>query len=98
VLVNGAGPGLGKSTLVQQLAAALRERGHRVEVFLEAGILRRPEFERVMAEFGSMPRVDLATLLDAAVAYLANCTSEVADAYILDALFPYWLSLAVGLG
>jgi hypothetical protein len=93
VLVNGAGPGLGKTTLTRLLADALGGRGAAVELFVEEDILRRPEFEPVIQEFRTRPRVELQTLLDASREYVAECGRRAKDFYILDALFPYWLSL-----
>lgn len=94
ILVNGAGPGLGKTTLVRSLAAALEQKGLTVELFVEEDILIRSEFAAVMHEFRTRPRVELGTLLEAARTYLAECVRRGRDVYVLDALFPYWLSLS----
>jgi hypothetical protein len=94
ILVNGAGPGLGKTTLVRSLATALEQKGLTVELFSESDILTCSEFAAVMQEFRARPRVELPTLLEAAQAYLAACAQGGRDVYVLDALLPYWLSLS----
>lgn len=50
-MVSGAGPGLGKSTLVTGLVSALRAAGEPVEHFAEEDILSRPEFAVVAGTF-----------------------------------------------
>jgi hypothetical protein len=52
-----------------------------------------PEFDVVMDEFRSRPRVALATLLAASRQYLDESARRWRRFYVLDALFPYWFSL-----
>ncbi|MFZ0215947.1 MAG: hypothetical protein WAM30_08380, partial [Candidatus Dormiibacterota bacterium] len=94
VLVNGAGPGVGKSTIARALVTTLRKRGLTAELFAENDILRRREFRNVIDEFRNRPRVELSTLLAASGAYLCECVRRSKDVYVLDSLLPYWLSLA----
>ncbi|MBO0687736.1 MAG: hypothetical protein J2P45_31695 [Candidatus Dormibacteraeota bacterium] len=94
IMINGAGPGLGKSTLARALAADLAARGLSVELFVEGDILRRAEFLGVIQEFRTRPRVELGTLLAATRAYFDSCLRRGHDVYVLDGLIPYWLSLA----
>jgi tRNA uridine 5-carbamoylmethylation protein Kti12 len=43
-MIDGAGPGIGKSTLAEDLARALSERGVPVDLVTEHAIFERPEF------------------------------------------------------
>ena len=70
VMVTGAVPGLGKSTLSRRIARDLRRAGLAVELFEESHILERPEFATVMAEFRSGRAATPDQLLDATEAYL----------------------------
>lgn len=94
VMVNGAGPGLGKSTLARALTAELRVRGFSADLFVEEDVLWRAEFAGVIEEFRTRPRVELGTLLAATHAYFDTCLRRGHDVYVLDGLIPYWLSLA----
>src|SRR5437899_5876556 len=44
VMLEGVGPGIGKSTLAASLAKALAERGDDVDLIVDASIFERPEF------------------------------------------------------
>ena len=93
VLINGAVPGLGKSTLATHLTGRLRESGRDVELFQEEEILDRPEFTAVIQEWRTTNRVADGTLLAATSEYLAWCRHRSANVYVLDALLPFLPSL-----
>jgi hypothetical protein len=93
VLVNGAVPGLGKSTLAKGLADRLRHSGFDVELFEEHEILVRPEFEALVGEWRSTDRVSFATLIASTNAYLDSCRRRAAGACVLDSLLPFLPSL-----
>src|SRR5438067_10891448 len=44
IMLEGVGPGIGKSTLAESLAKALAERGDDVDLIVAASIFERPEF------------------------------------------------------
>jgi hypothetical protein len=93
ILVNGALPGLGKSTLSRGLAARLRDGGLDVEEFEEQAILDRPEFAAAIGEWRSTSRVSFETLLVGTHAYLEACRRRRADVYVVDSLLPFLPSL-----
>ena len=93
VLINGAVPGLGKSTLAQGLTERLREFGRDVELFPEQEILDRPEFAAVILEWRTTNRAAFGTLLAATSEYLGWCRHRAADVYVLDSLLPFLPSL-----
>ena len=93
VLVFGDGPGLGKSTLAREVAAALRARGRPVRLFAEEDFWTAAEFGEVMREFKATGRVARQTLLDAAAAYAATIAAADESVFVLDSLLPYLPSL-----
>jgi hypothetical protein len=93
ILVKGALPGLGKSTLSRGLAARLRDGGLDVEEFEEQAILDRPEFAAAIGEWRSTSRVSFETLLVGTHAYLEACRRRRADVYVVDSLLPFLPSL-----
>jgi hypothetical protein len=92
VLVTGAGPGLGKSSLVTNLAEYLEASGVVVHTFMEMEIESDPAFAEVIEEFGARGEVTRPTLLKATGIYL-NGIDRAAQVIILDSLFAYLPSL-----
>jgi hypothetical protein len=93
-MVSGAGPGLGKSTLVTGLVSALRAAGEPVEHFAEEDILSRPEFAVVAETFVRDGIVPPAQLSQASQALLAR-TARGDGWLVTDSLFPFSTSLFV---
>ncbi len=93
VLVTGASPGLGKSSLAAALVAALRTSGLHAELFREEDIRSDHAFAALMREFESTGAVQLDSLLAAAKIYLDSVRTLDLDVLVLDALFPYLPSL-----
>jgi hypothetical protein len=93
-MVSGAGPGLGKSTLVTGLVSALRAAGQPVEQFAEEDILSRPEFAVVAETFVRDGIVPPARLSQASRALLAR-TARGDGWLVTDSLFPFSTSLYV---
>lgn len=85
VAVDGASPGIGKSTLCRGLAEALG-----ADHFREEEILIRPEFAAAAAEFNTRERVRLETILDAMREF-----AKTSDLVVTDALLPFVPSLLV---
>ena len=93
VMVTGAGPGLGKSTLAARLHAHLARMEPRAELFREEDILVHPCFTSVTTEFRSTGQVDRETLVGDARRYLTDLRRRQVPVVVLDALFPYLPSL-----
>ena len=93
VLVSGAVPGLGKSSLSQALASSLESPGLRVELFDEPRILEEPAFTAVIHEWRSHGAVADETLLHGASNYLMSTRRRNVGVHVLDSLFPYLPSL-----
>jgi thymidylate kinase len=93
VVVWGASPGIGKSTLCAGLAARLADAGHRVDHFREEEILTRPEFAEVAELFLATGTVQAAMLRTATQRLVASSLAEAYDVVIADALMPYVPSL-----
>lgn len=93
VMVTGAVPGLGKSTLCGSLGAALESQGHTVEHFAEADILTCDEFQDVIAAFRSTGSASREQLLDATRRYLDRCLRQRSRYVVQDMLLPYLPSL-----
>lgn len=85
VAVDGASPGIGKSTLCTHLAQALG-----ADHFHEEEILTRPEFAAAAAEFNEGGRVALETILRAMREF-----AKASDIVVTDALMPFVPSLLV---
>ncbi|MET1000886.1 MAG: DinB family protein [Acidimicrobiia bacterium] len=85
VMITGASPGLGKSTLSKRLAGACG-----AELLEEAAVLQRAEFAPVIASIRATRTASAAVLLDAAAQYLA--TVRTANSVVVDAVFPYFPS------
>jgi len=71
VAVFGASPGIGKSTLVRQLAESVPP-GSRVDQFDEEDVLSRPEFADVARQFRATGNVDIDTLLDGSARFVVT--------------------------
>ena len=93
VLVTGASPGLGKSSLAEALVVTLRTDGRPARLFSEGDIMSERAFSAVMDELRSTGEVRLDSLLAAADAYLTSAQQQSDDVLVLDALFPYLPSL-----
>ncbi|HZU73554.1 MAG TPA: hypothetical protein VE990_12360 [Acidimicrobiales bacterium] len=93
IMISGAAPGLGKSSLAAGLARRWRDRGLRVELFEEDDILERAEFADLIGIWRAGNRPSLDVVLDAAARYLDSCRAAEADVYVQDALFPFLASL-----
>jgi len=93
VMVSGAAPGLGKTSLSRRIADALRIEDRRVELFEEADILEREEFAEVMRSFRSTGSAPADLLLDAARRYAATARRSDERLFVQDMLFPYLPSL-----
>ena len=85
VMITGAGPGLGKSTLARRLAEV-----QHAELFEERAILERAEFADVIASLRATRSVAPEALLDAASRALDGWRST--DRVIVDAVLPYFPS------
>lgn len=93
ILINGAVPGLGKSTLAQGLAGRLRDSGLDVELFQEQEILDRVEFAAVIEEWRSTNRAASGTLLAGTSKYLEWSRRRSAKVDVFDSLLPFLPSL-----
>lgn len=93
VMVTGAAPGLGKSTLVRHLAEALDRDALTVTSFPEDEIAARVEFAEVIASFREVGSASLDQLLDASRAYVATSRQQSWDVEVQDMLFPFLPSL-----
>jgi hypothetical protein len=93
VLVTGASPGLGKSSLAEALVVTLRTAGRPARLFREGDITSERDFSAVMNELQSTGEVQLDTLLAAADAFLTSARAGSSDVLVHDALFPYLPSL-----
>lgn len=93
VLVTGAGPGLGKSTLARAVASILASRGIRTQLFEEAEIKAHPAFVSLWGEFQATGQVTANALIDSAGDYINRLDAASVEVGILDALFPYLPSL-----
>lgn len=93
VMVTGAAPGLGKSTLVRNLAEALDRDPLSVTSFPEDEILARVEFEDGIASFREAGSASLDQLLDASRASIATSRQQPWDVVVQDMLFPFLPSL-----
>lgn len=93
VLVTGAVPGLGKSTLCSAVSAVISGRGIEVDLFVEEDIRRRGEFAAVFdtVRAGGVPNLN--ELLEAASAYAETCILSEAQVFVQDMLFPFLPSL-----
>src|SRR5215510_3376719 len=89
VMVTGAGPGLGKSTLAERLHAHLSATAPRAELFREDDILTHPCFAEVSATFRSSGEVPLTVLVGDARRYVRDLDERAVPTIVLDALFPY---------
>jgi len=95
VAVDGASPGVGKSTLCNGLAASLADAGHRVDHFREEEILTRPEFTDVATQFTTTKTVRPATFIQAVTDLLGNADANGTEIVVADALLPFIPSLLV---
>ena len=93
VLINGAAPGLGKSSLAIGLARRWKDEGVVVEFLEEPEILERQEFAALVAEWHRTGSVASTTLLDAARSYLDSCRESEATVFVIDSLLPFLPSL-----
>jgi len=93
VMVTGAGPGLGKSTLADGLHARLAAKEPRAELFREMDILTHWCFAEVSGAFRTCGEVPVATLVADARRYVHDLDERAVPAVVLDALFPYLPSL-----
>ena len=93
VMVTGAAPGLGKSTLVRRLVDELSHAGRAVAAFPEEEIVDRDEFAAVMAAVRTKGVASPDQLLEASRAYVATCRNDLRDVVVQDMLFPYLPSL-----
>lgn len=93
VMVTGAGPGLGKSTLATRLHAHLSASEPRAELFREEDILTHRCFAEVSAAFRSSGLVPPEVLIGDARRYVRDLDQRSVPAVVLDALFPYLPSL-----
>lgn len=89
VVVWGASPGIGKSTVCAGLADRLAATGLLVDHFREEEILTRPAFADVAREFGDTGVVELATLREATVRFVRTMLAGPCDVAVADALMPY---------
>lgn len=92
VMVTGASPGLGKSTVTSGLGGHLAANGREVVVFLEAMIGERDEFAEVMASFRANAAVSRAVLMEATRRF-ADTYRECSAVVVQDMLLPYTPSL-----
>jgi hypothetical protein len=93
ILINGAAPGLGKSSLAKELVARMELIGWDVELFEEQDILEHADFAAVIQAWRSGGNVDSSTLLAATKAYLSSCWVQGADVHVQDSLLPFLPSL-----
>ena len=93
IVVWGASPGIGKSTLCDALAARLAEAGLRVDHFQEEEILTRAEFSDVADLFRATGTVRAPMLLTATARFVESAIAGAYDVVIADALMPYIPSL-----
>jgi len=93
IVVWGASPGIGKSTLCADLAARLADAGYRVDHFQEEEILTRPEFADVADLFRANGTVEPGLLLAATQRFVASVVASAHDVVVADALMPYVPSL-----
>ena len=93
VMVTGAAPGLGKTSLTRRIADALRAEGRRVELFEENDIVEREEFADVIRSFRSAGSAPVDLLIEAAGRYAATARRSDAQLFVQDMLFPYLASL-----
>jgi thymidylate kinase len=94
--VDGVAPGVGKSTLVDALSAALSRRGVAVLRFDEADVLTHDSFAELAREFADTGRVGPQTFLRATERYLRWLDQTATDSNsvaVVDALFPFIPSL-----
>jgi len=92
VMVAGASPGLGKSTVTRGLGDHLSGDGREVVVFLEAMIGERDEFADVMASFRANGAASRGVLTEAA-RRLADTYRDGAAVVVQDMVLPYTPSL-----
>jgi len=95
VAVDGASPGVGKSTLCNGLAASLAAAGTAVDHFREEEILSRPEFADVAEQFTATQTVRLDSIVDAVTAFVINADANGTEVIVADALLPFIPSLIV---
>jgi hypothetical protein len=93
VLVTGASPGLGKSSLAAGLVVRLQGENHHADLFREEEILSDCAFAPMMEEFRSTGEVPVDALLAAADVYLTSVRALPTGVLVLDALLPYLPSL-----
>lgn len=93
IAVNGAAPGVGKSTLCGALDRWLIGLGLRVDHFREEEILTRPAFAPLAAEFTTTGEVRLATLLATTAEFLRDARTAGTEVVVADALVPFLPSL-----
>ena len=93
VMVTGAAPGLGKSTLVRRLVEELSSTGRAAIAFPEDEIATRVEFAEVMAAFRTSGVASRAQLLEASRSYIATSRDQSWTVVVQDVLFPYLPSL-----
>lgn len=93
VMITGAVPGLGKSSLCRQLTESLGADGHVVDRFDEDDILTCAAFHEVVARFQAYGRVATNVLVRGAVDYLGEVSARHAEIVVQDMLFPYLPSL-----
>jgi hypothetical protein len=94
ISVVGSSPGVGKSTLCDELARWIGESGAVVDHFREADILTRAAFRAVAGEFADgSGSVRPGTLVDATRIYAEQTRADGVDVVVADALLPYIPSL-----
>jgi thymidylate kinase len=93
VMVWGASPGIGKSTLCAGLSKWLSEAGLQVDYFPEEEILTRPQYAEVAAQFRATGEIQRGALLSATARFADSVLAAGTDVVIADALMPYVPSL-----
>ena len=93
IMVTGAVPGLGKSSLCKTLTEVLRADGYLAERFDEEDILTSAAFREIIVSFRNEGRVAAEVLLRGAVNYAEAVNGRQGQIFVQDMLFPYLPSL-----